>query len=1477
MGLAAVGLIGSLPFTERGSAWLLQGAQALVPALNVQGPHGPLLGDFGAERITWQLNARQRLVIEGARWQSPRLTHDPAWGLHLRGLQAERVALEGQAPADATPTVLPTDLSLPVGLFIDQVSLTRIDLPALGDAPLRTVHGELRLPAGARARHELRGLSLQWERLQAQGSLGIDAHAPLLLKAQLALRNDAPSAPGTQAPAVLAEDWQAQLQAQGTLASIQVQGRLRARGQSLDAEALVRPDHPMPIERAQARMAGFDLAGLSRRLPRTALAGLVAAELDNTAANTAPLALQLKADLSNTAADRWDANALPARALQLQARTTLDHPEQGTLQQLLLDLGTTRRSAGRLQAQGLWRTDGSGAQRAVTVQLQTRLQDLQPAELDQRAPSLELSGPARVDWRQPWPAAGTAADPATGLGTGHLQADWTGHHLRPTPAGTRPDVRLQLDARGTPEQLTLHRFEATAGPSQWRAEGQARREANAWALQLQSTLRAFDPALWLGPIGNLPPSRIDATIDGQLRWLDAATANKTTPSATWQQRLRGQANLQLQPSVLAGVPGQGHLQLRSQPGLQAQGLLQLGHAASANANAEPPVSLSLQGRLDDQAARDHWDLRWTARQLDALNPWLRTLAGRPELSGQSQGQLSLDGRWPHLASGGQAQAALLRWRQTAQASAPTATASIAADATRAAEQVLAAAQRAAGDTSAAATPPAPASAKATTPHRPASGIALHDLHDLQAQWQFGSQPGDAFQFDARLAQAHVPGGHLLATTVRGEGSMQQHTLRAQSTVVPQPAGNGNGNGSNGTGPGAPSAAVPGSAPWSLQLAAAGGWQLGQASPGTVVAGQRPPAGSAAAAWGWQGQLQQLQASRTTPPTAAVTASPARPAGLVLRLDPASLSLLQDDQGTRIDLGATRLLFNDAVLAIETLHWDRTTAGTSLDLRSQLQPTHVPALLALAQPGFGWRGDLQVSGRLDVRARPASFQALLALGRLSGDLAVEDTDLGTGPQALGLSELQLKLQAQDGRWTFSERVAGARMGRLQGDFSATTDAARWVPEARAPLRGQLDLDVSQLGYWGAWLPTGWRLAGQLSAHAQVSGTVGDPQLTGEVQGQRIAVRNVLQGVDWRDAELRARLTGDALLLDSLTLKAGTGTSTGTLSATGKATLGTSPTVAVQARAERFAALQRVDRRVVASGDAELLIDATRLRLTGALKADEGRIDFTRSDAPGLSDDVEVLRPSQGESQIQSQRKGTQRALQLDLRADLGPQFQLVGRGLNTRLTGELRLTSPNSKPQLTGAIRAEDGTYAAYGQKLQIDRGLITFTGPIENPRLDVQAIRADLDDVRVGVAITGTAQSPRVRLFSDPEMTDTDKLSWLLMGRASDGLGRTDLALLQRAAYALLSGESDSPSLIQRLGIDSLSVSQSDGTVQETVVSLGKQLSRRWYLGYERSLQATTGTWLLTYRLAQRFTVRGQSGAENALDVIWSWKWGLNE
>ena len=58
-----------------------------------------------------------------------------------------------------------------------------------------------------------------------------------------------------------------------------------------------------------------------------------------------------------------------------------------------------------------------------------------------------------------------------------------------------------------------------------------------------------------------------------------------------------------------------------------------------------------------------------------------------------------------------------------------------------------------------------------------------------------------------------------------------------------------------------------------------------------------------------------------------------------------------------------------------------------------------------------------------------------------------------------------------------------------------------------------------------------------------------------------------------------------------------------------------------------------------------------------------------------------------------------------------------------MRGALHITSPGNRLAIGGTVQAVEGTYAAYAQKLQIDRGQIIFNGPPENPRLDIEATR----------------------------------------------------------------------------------------------------------------------------------------------------------
>ena len=555
----------------------------------------------------------------------------------------------------------------------------------------------------------------------------------------------------------------------------------------------------------------------------------------------------------------------------------------------------------------------------------------------------------------------------------------------------------------------------------------------------------------------------------------------------------------------------------------------------------------------------------------------------------------------------------------------------------------------------------------------------------------------------------------------------------------------------------------------------------------------------------------------------------------------------------------------------TLRWDEVKgdfrgAQPQLVLHADIDPFALAPLLNRLQPGMGWSGDIRLAARVDIRAAER-FDADFIFERRDGDLHIAGNE---GMQLLGLTELRATLTAHDGAWTLMPVFKGRSLGEVTGSVRVQTTPERRWPHADAVLTGEVQARVADLGIWGAWVPPGWRLGGELRTVATLSGRFAEPRYAGEVTGSGLSLRNLLQGVNVTDGQVSARLEGDKATIERFTLKGGDGT----LNVTGGATLGKAPQAKLQIKADRFRALGRVDRLAIASGQADLTLSADQLRLEGRVKLDEGLFDASRGDAPSLDADVTVRRAGEvGQAANDARAVAPRRNVVLALEVDLGEKTRVRGRGLDTGLSGKVRVSTPGGRLEVRGTISADEGTYAAYGQKLQLERGVVAFNGPPDDPRLDILALRPGID-TRVGVVVNGTLQSPRIRLFSEPDMSDTEKLSWLVLGRAPDGLGRSDTALLQRAAVALLSGEGEAPTdaLLKSLGIDELGLKQSDGDVRETVITLGKQLSRRWYLGYERGLNATTGTWQLIYRIAQRFTLRAQSGLENSLDIIWTWR-----
>src|SRR5690606_24656227 len=286
-----------------------------------------------------------------------------------------------------------------------------------------------------------------------------------------------------------------------------------------------------------------------------------------------------------------------------------------------------------------------------------------------------------------------------------------------------------------------------------------------------------------------------------------------------------------------------------------------------------------------------------------------------------------------------------------------------------------------------------------------------------------------------------------------------------------------------------------------------------------------------------------------------------------------------------------------------------------------------------------------------------------------------------------------------------------------------------------------------------------------------------------------------------------------------------------------------------------------------------------------RADAGYIEFADSPPPSLSDDVVIVgteEPPAGGMQLSA-----------DVSVTLGDALYLTALGLDTRLAGDLQLRlRPGDALAANGTISTVGGVYRGYGQSMAIERGVINFQGALDNPGLNVVALRKGLA-VEAGVAVTGSVRRPQVGLVSEPDVPDSEKLSWIVLGRAPSAGGGADLGLLLPAAQALLGGPGGgmTDQLSRSLGFDEFGIGQSTagvGRVQTSrglvsgtpatgeeelsgqVLTLGKRLSDDLSVSFEQSLSGAESLVLLTYQLTRRVSVIARGGSDNAADIYYT-------
>jgi len=422
-----------------------------------------------------------------------------------------------------------------------------------------------------------------------------------------------------------------------------------------------------------------------------------------------------------------------------------------------------------------------------------------------------------------------------------------------------------------------------------------------------------------------------------------------------------------------------------------------------------------------------------------------------------------------------------------------------------------------------------------------------------------------------------------------------------------------------------------------------------------------------------------------------------------------------------------------------------------------------------------------------------------------------------------------------------------------------------PIGGSPLKAHIILNNFNLQPLQSVLASVITLEGKVTADISVDGTLGSPLFNGNASLNKGKLRlsknaNTLDNIsssmiiDKNNAsidgyfylkEKQAKLQGNISWQESLAMN---------LDLTGTALPLVFPPQLIMAVSPKLN-FSLIDKSFSISGDIDVL---------------EGiyNIEKLPESSVSLSDDVIII-DKKGKAII---KESSGFDIKTNINVNIDPAFEISGQGLQGHLFGQLQITQQERQPfQVFGRIQSTKGTFRAYGQKLNIDTGEITFNGPLDNPYLDLRASRhIRAEDIDVGIQVTGFPDELDMKLFSTPTMTMPEMLSYLVRGRSLDaGTENSTVA----ASFLVGFGASNTVGLFDRIEkiplVSNIAV-DTEGEGEKTQATVSGYLGNRVYLKYGVGVYEPINELTVRMFILNRFWLEIVSGIEQSTDLYYS-------
>ncbi|MCK5353493.1 MAG: translocation/assembly module TamB domain-containing protein, partial [Methyloprofundus sp.] len=225
-----------------------------------------------------------------------------------------------------------------------------------------------------------------------------------------------------------------------------------------------------------------------------------------------------------------------------------------------------------------------------------------------------------------------------------------------------------------------------------------------------------------------------------------------------------------------------------------------------------------------------------------------------------------------------------------------------------------------------------------------------------------------------------------------------------------------------------------------------------------------------------------------------------------------------------------------------------------------------------------------------------------------------------------------------------------------------------------------------------------------------------------------------------------------------------------------------------------------------------------------------------------------------------------ALDANIKIRLGENVSLEGFGLKTLLQGQLQAVQKNNKLKLFNALSSVKGTYQAYGQDLEIEKGRLLFNGDMENPGVNILASRraSDWEDKTIAyLRMTGTLKNPVTTVYTEPALSESEALAYLLTGGSLGESDSSNAALLAAAAMGL--GRDYIDALMGVIGIDEFDMKST--SVGQNSMVIGKRISSDLYARYIMDVLTSEMQFAVIYKLTKNISIETRAGYTHSSDI----------